>query len=252
VFLTILAGLPANSWVRLDSLIEAAHALMPDTGWQKTYSAQIALYLLPSLSHLGLIQFGESKLNNKHVVMLTEFGKLIFTEQGSTFGIKEKLVPEVSKPVLLVQPNFELFIAAECPLLSRWELELFADPVKVDFMVTLRLSKRAVYRAFEAGYTAKKMTRFLQSFSRKPIPQNVMVTLEEWEKQYGRIYFAELFLLRCDHEILAKELQSATKIKPFILGAVSAKDLIINKKHYPKLVQILKEEGYLPKVNPKS
>ncbi|MDI6783674.1 MAG: helicase-associated domain-containing protein [bacterium] len=241
VFRTILAGLPVNAWVKFDSLIAAANAIMPAAEWKKSYPAEITRFLLPGLAHLGLIQLGESKPDKEPVVALTEFGKLILAGEG-------KLALAESKSVLLVQPNFELFISAECSLLTRWELELFADPVNVDLMVTLRLSKRSSHRAFEAGYTAKRIIRLMQSLSQKPIPQNVMVTLEEWEKQYGRIYFAELFLLRCDNESLAKELQSSPKIKPFILGTVSPKDLIVNKKQYPKLVQILKEEGYLPKV----
>ncbi|MFB3896995.1 MAG: helicase-associated domain-containing protein [bacterium] len=240
VMLTILAGIPVSSWVTLSSLITAANAVMPDSNWQTTYISEIKKILFPGLNQLGLIALGESKTNQEIVISLTELGKVLLAAEG-------KVISSESKLDAIIQPNFDILITADCPLPTRWELELFADLVRVDLMLTLHISKTSILRAFESGYTAKKIGRILHSLSTKPVPQNVGYTIEEWEKQYGRIYFADVFLLRCDHESLAKELQSSTKIKPFILDTVSGKDLIINKKQYQKLIQVLKEEGYLPK-----
>lgn len=216
VMLTILAGLPVSSWVTLSSLITAANAVMPDANWQTTYITEIKKILFPGLNQLGLIELGESAVNRELVISLTELGKVLLAVEGKITG------PE-PKPELIVQPNFEILVNRDCPLPTRWELELFADPIRVDLMLSLRISKLSVLRAFQAGYTAKKISRILQSLSQKSLPQNVVYTIEEWERQYGRIYFAELFLLRCDHESLAKELLSSRKIKPFILGTVSRK-----------------------------
>ncbi|MCX7919748.1 MAG: helicase-associated domain-containing protein [bacterium] len=240
VILSILAGLPVSTWISISSLFEVARLIMPDQQWEKSYRAEINSYLFPGLFHLGFIALGKHKISNESLLALTELGKHLLLPEG-------KLPICEHKPTLILQPNFEILLDSNCPLQIRWEIELFADPIKVDRYITLRLNKRSVHRALEAEYTIKKILRILQSLSEKPLPQNVVYTLEEWEKQYGKIYFAEVFLLRCDNELLAKEIQSSVKFKPYILGVVSPKDLIINRKQYQKLVQLLKEEGYLPK-----
>jgi hypothetical protein len=88
---------------------------------------------------------------------------------------------------------------------------------------------------------------FLDTYAKKPIPDNVQETITEWTSTYGRISFVDALLLRCDTTSLAKELKESKKLSKFLVEQIAPTYFIIHRKDHQKLVEALEEEDYMPK-----
>lgn len=146
-----------------------------------------------------------------------------------------------------VQPNFEVLAPPRLKLHLRWQLELMADPVKVDHAYTYAITKETVLRYFDNGGSAEVMIDFLESHGKTPIPQNIVFTIQEWGSMYGRVSFLDVFLLRCDSEQLADELSANSKIRHFVKSRFDTNHLIILRNHYEAVLAALQKEGYFPR-----
>lgn len=153
---------------------------------------------------------------------------------------------------LYVQPNFEILIPQTAEPKTFWVLDGFSDLKAPDQMALYKLTKESVYRALLKGYTWKGILEFLQERSKIPVAQNISYSLSHWGVSYGRIEFEEAVLLKCDTKELAEELMMSPKIKPFVKRKVGPCYLLLDKKGYKDLADILKEEGYMPKLGEES
>ncbi|HUW64374.1 MAG TPA: helicase-associated domain-containing protein, partial [Spirochaetia bacterium] len=105
-----------------------------------------------------------------------------------------------------IQPNFEVLAPPRLAPTLRWQLEMLADPVKMDHAFIYALTKKATLGFFDRGGNAPDMLDFLEKHSKNPLPQNVLFTIKEWGALYGRVSFWDVFLLRCDTPQLADEI----------------------------------------------
>lgn len=90
---------------------------------------------------------------------------------------------------LIVQPNFEVLVLdalADFELLAA--LDAFADPVSVDRAAIYRLSRPALVRGLDAGWSEERIIALLEGESGAPLPQNVRHTLHGWAAEYDRIH----------------------------------------------------------------
>lgn len=126
-----------------------------------------------------------------------------------------------------VQPNFEIWAPPQLEAILRWQLEMVADPVKVDQAFTYALTKEMALGFLDRGGSIPDMLNFLEKHSRYPLPQNVLFTFREWGALYGRVSFWDVFLMRCDGVQLADEMVANPKLKPYIQGRFDPSYLII-------------------------
>lgn len=146
----------------------------------------------------------------------------------------------------VVQPNFEILADQHLSPPVLWELCQYADPVQADRMITCRLTRASLYRAWQAGKKLPEIISFLQRHSQFPVPQNVLASLEDWYRQMGRMHLYQTIVLHCDTPELATELKMHRKIAPFVVGQLSPQDLLVRLGAGETVITHLRKAGYFP------
>jgi hypothetical protein len=88
---------------------------------------------------------------------------------------------------LIVQPNFTLLALEPISDVVLSEIDHFAELQSDDRAVTYRLTREALYRGQQSGWSAARVIAFLESHQGGPLPANVRRSLEEWEAAHRRI-----------------------------------------------------------------
>nr|PZN42906.1 MAG: hypothetical protein DIU70_04515 [Bacillota bacterium] len=147
----------------------------------------------------------------------------------------------------ILQPSGEIVAPRPVPVPVLWRLESAADRVRRGPALVYRLSRESVYRALRAGETGPGLVAFLTEHSATGLPQNLAFDLEAWARSYGQVYFQQLCLLRCADPVLAARIRASRRTGPYIRGALTPCDLIVDPRDHPALDQALQEEGLLPR-----
>ncbi|MGC9349090.1 MAG: helicase-associated domain-containing protein [Anaerolineae bacterium] len=89
---------------------------------------------------------------------------------------------------VIVQPDFQILAMGPVPLRILASLEQFAEREKLDeSVVTYRITRDAVYWAYQRGESVESLLTYLREASDQPVPQNIVRSLEAWSNQYERI-----------------------------------------------------------------
>lgn len=199
------------------------------TSW-RTFATEWTDLCLEPFHALGWIDWGEGIS-----------GKAWRWSSFSPFG---KTVPMLDKGY--VQPNFEWLIPLRFPLALRWKAAQFADLVQTDQMCTYDINESSVKRGIKKGWDAEEMLRFMHDHSLNPVPQNVEASIRQWERQKGRVRLERVFILSCQDESLAQELQQHAGYRSAIKRSLGEKDFLIEERQAERLYALLNEAGYNP------
>ena len=197
-------------------------------------------WLFHCLMNLGLVELGRWEPEGELGFRWLPLGLHLIQDKEMT--------QDSSAPVeLTIQPDFEVFAPRDISLDKRWQLECIADLVSRDVVFRYRITKNSVYRGLKWGTSLESIMKFLQEHSPKGIPQNVIQDLETWTEQYGKITFTDVLLMRCKSKQIAQELRLSPEIAPLIRGEITPQDLIISRKDYDQILNLLERTGHLPK-----
>ncbi|MEW5768516.1 MAG: helicase-associated domain-containing protein [bacterium] len=234
----IISQVKGGGWIKIEALDKEVSALFGDGFYG--ISEMMRLFLLNFILFLGVVALGGPGPDNFTVVRATALGRAVLKreEQGFSAPVERSFS---------LQPNYEVLVPRNIDPLIRWELEEIAVSEKTDQMMVYRISRDSIHQAFKHGRTEEDIISFLSRHTKQRLPQNVEYSIRDWAREYGRIYFLNAFLLRCDSDSLAGQIKGSKKIGPFIKGEITPKDLIINGRDYPKLVEALEKEGYMPR-----
>lgn len=138
-------------------------------------------------------------------------------EQAGTFTLVpsiEAIAAENPPPIagdvwgrLVVQPNFELVALAPVSEALLLTLDRFAELVRLEQIAQYRLTRASVTRAVQMGMQAPAMQQVLEQAAGGAIPQNVVYSLAEWERQARRIeLWPSMTIIEVESEALLDEL----------------------------------------------
>lgn len=230
----------SSRWIPLAEPLMICYGNFKGDAWWREVLLSRAYWMLHLMMSLDLIELGQFGKSATLAYRWLPLGEFIV--QGKTPA--PELVQETR---LAVQPDFEVFVSHQIGLDFRWKLECMADLISRDVVFRYRISRDSVYRGLKWGVTAEEMLAFLSSHSERPLPQNVVFSLETWGRQYGNISFADVMLMRLESDEVAQEMQVLPEITPLIRGAITPRDLIISRQDYEHILRILERNGYLPK-----
>lgn len=146
---------------------------------------------------------------------------------------------------ITVQPNGEMVVEAECPFWIRWELELLAERKSDEQVTVYQLDAASVSRALEQGRTRSSIQSFLVQASGAPdLPATVEALLDAWAKRACRTSFAEVSLLRCDHEEMAAILENDVNLAPLLKQKLGPLDFIVEQGQISEIRRLLQKAGY--------
>ena len=204
-----------------------------------THSARFISSLLDVLRWLGLIRVGVTPSGSREAFGVTGLGRQILNGEESP--------AEYTPPHLFVQPNYEILIPREFDLKLRFQLERFATPVTTDRMIAYRITEETIYWGLEHGMTSEEILRFLDEHSSAPLAQNLRYFVSDVAERWGEIHFEDLFLLRTRSRELATELRANQRFSGLIRGAVGPTALIVERSDYRRLMEGLRDAGYMPR-----
>lgn len=175
-------------------------------------------------------------------------GGLVITPAGRhVFGGQDWPDEQAWSTQFVVQPTFEIIAPRDLDLRIREKLEHFADLEKVDLTLTYRVTRDTIYRAANADMSGADVNGFLTDHSEKDVPQNVAYSIQSWGDAYGQVYFMETFLLRTASAEIASHIKAHGELAPYIKGEVSPDALIVERKTYRELMDLLQKQGYMPR-----
>jgi len=144
----------------------------------------------------------------------------------------EEITPKVT-----ILPNFEIHIESlfYAPGLMH-QLQPFASVVTEDKVSILKLEKQQVKAALAAD-DSLELIPFLQKLTSRPLPQNVLIELEEWVGQ------ADLFMLYSDFALLEGD-RRLPETKEFVVEQISPQLRLIRQPD--KLFHALEQAERVP------
>jgi hypothetical protein len=147
-----------------------------------------------------------------------------------------------------VQPDFELLLPPTVSSHAEWEVAMFADPVSSTDMRIYRITRETFYRGLESGKSGQEIVQFLASHATSKIPSGLEQILMEWDKQFGKLQFVEVTLLRVSTPEIAEAIHSSVSCHPYILSRIGEVDFIVKKEQSSQFHKHLQQMGYHPQL----
>ncbi len=195
---------------------------------------------LRELEWIGLLRQYGGKNGSGAGLVVTPAGRHVF-------GGQDWSDEQAWSDRFIVQPTFEIIAPRDLDLVIRERLELFADLERVDLTLTYRVTRDTIYRAANTDLSGEEVIDFLADHSEKDVPQNVAYSIQSWGDAYGQVYFMETFLLRTASAEIASHIKAHGELAPYIKGEVGPDALIVERKKYRELMDLLQKQGYMPK-----
>jgi hypothetical protein len=147
-----------------------------------------------------------------------------------------------------VQPDFELLLPPTVSPQVEWEVSIFADPVSSTDMRIYRITRETFYRGLESGKSGQEIIQFLASHATSKIPSGLEQALVEWDKQFGKLHFVEVTLLRVSTLEIANVIHTSKSCQPYILSRIGDLDFIVKKEQSSQFHKHLQQMGYFPQL----
>lgn len=267
-----LARCPAGNWVAMEELLsqikrwsrnflnsvtggvftyneyERAY-YSRDHGWREIEGRLVEVMLLEYLSAMGIVDVAytvgeEGDYETKEYLSvkylrLTPLGAYVLG--ASDDYVKE----ETGESGLVVKPDYEIVLNPGSMMdVHEVFLDKWAEKVSEGAASVYKLTFKAIARALDQGITVREIIEYLQEFATTSIPANVMTTLEEWERESGRITIRTVTILETDDPYLLKELRSYRAIDKAVLGELSCAVEIDGKSARKLKREIEKQNRY--------
>lgn len=207
--------------------------------------------LLDPLRFLGLLDWG--KYEQDILVRVTPLGRLVLgkllQEHRLEADIEIKSLTDHIYPLsgphtAYVQPNFEILLPHAASWTARWKLSQIAELIQEDKMLKYRLDKTYLLNALKRGMPADEVLPTLKSLSTYPLPDNLVLTVQQWVESFGQVTFLRLSLLECSSPEQAASIASARKYRQYVLGLYSPTAVIV--REIEKLRKLLEKQGIYP------
>ncbi|MCL2301077.1 MAG: helicase-associated domain-containing protein [Firmicutes bacterium] len=138
---------------------------------------------------------------------ITPLGAWLLGMRG-TYEAKQPQAALADEGGLIAQPDHTVLITGmkarieHEPSLSKYLTKVSSD----ERAVVYKLDFSSIVRAFNQGVTPKDVQTYLQKASAKPLPANVIRSLEDWQAKAGRVRIRTVTLLEADDALLLQEL----------------------------------------------
>ncbi len=168
--------------------------------WMRIEGEIIRQTFNTALEWFGIVQVGRDEDERVTAFNLTPFGAEICGKSEAT----RQFIPPVEKP-LLVQPNFEvmLFVPQSATV---WMLQKFTASKKLDQVSLYNLNREALMRGLENGLSLKEITEWLAANNQQPLAQNLVISLQDWSKNFRRVTVGPATLLEVEDPAILDEL----------------------------------------------
>ncbi len=216
------------------------------SGWDMVERAFIIEMLTGPLHWLGIVDLGYNagepggESNSPHSYRLTDVGAWLLG-----IGAQPTFIETGGR--IVVQPNFTVLAMEPISDAVLVDLDHFADSRGGDRAVTYEITRESLYRGQQSGWSAERVTAFLEKHQGASVPANVKRTLDEWESTHRRITFhrRRMVVQFADEDA---ELQASLLLTPYKPHVLGERVHLLGSGDMDKIVTVLRDAGWMPTV----
>ena len=160
---------------------------------------------------------------------------------GKTLSDEEKA--DTNTRFLSINSGFTVTLLPGLPLKALLPLSLFLRVVNFDTTVEFEIDKASVIRAFDFGYTAETIRSLLEKYALHRVPQNLRVSLEDWQQLYSSAVLYKGYVLKLD-EKNSKLIEKNPKAARFIQTKLAEGVYLLNIRSDEDAAAFGKEAGF--------
>ncbi|MGI5092077.1 helicase-associated domain-containing protein [Treponema socranskii] len=160
---------------------------------------------------------------------------------GKTLSDEEKA--DTNTRFLSINSGFTVTLLPGLPLKALLPLSLFLRVVNFDTTVEFEIDKASVIRAFDFGYTAETISSLLEKYAVHGVPQNLRVSIEDWQQLYSSAVLYKGYVLKLD-EKNSKLIEKNPKAARFIQTKLADGIYLLNIRSDEDAAAFGKEAGF--------
>lgn len=172
---------------------------------------------LGSIKKLLLLIIKKSSLNyiNTDLILDSLISLKLLVPVNSRYVVnphlKEQLSrKEITEPPLIVQPSFDLTVKPWLTLKDGIKFACLTEIKKFDLYPDFEINRTSYTRGHDCKLHSSNIIKTLEELSARPIPQNILVSIDSWEEEYNRVKIYEGIILSVnpDKQIIIQHLQN--------------------------------------------
>ncbi|MGI0529416.1 helicase-associated domain-containing protein [Treponema socranskii] len=160
---------------------------------------------------------------------------------GKTLSDEEKA--DTNTRFLSINSGFTVTLLPGLPLKALLPLSLFLRVVNFDTTVEFEIDKASAIRAFDFGYTAETISSLLEKYAVHGVPQNLRVSIEDWQQLYSSAVLYKGYVLKLD-EKNSKLIEKNPKAARFIQTKLAEGVYLLNIRSDEDAAAFGKEAGF--------
>lgn len=225
--------------------IESDRYLSGFETWDEVEGRLIRFIVTGPLRWLGAVALGQDAEAGA-IFRLTPYGAAWLT--GTTPA-------ELPRPERLsVGEDFVVTAPLRCPLLDRFRLLRFTEPVPLPdgepappAATRHRISRGSLARARAAGLKADAIAQFLQRAAGGRAPARVLAALSRFDRVGGAVRVSRGAVVRVADASVLAALRADSAIAPLLGDLLSAQAVLVDEANLDALLTALRETGYTVK-----
>ena len=150
---------------------------------------------------------------------------------------------------LLVLPDYSIIISGlKCRIEHETYFSQFLTKISINENAAIyKLDFPSIIKAHDNNITPQKIKKDLQKASGKPLPDNVIRSLEDWQLKIGRVKIHTLTVLETDDALLLEEIKHIKGLSDIIISNLPHA-VAINNKQTKKTKTIIEKNGWPVKI----
>ncbi|MGH2503304.1 MAG: helicase-associated domain-containing protein, partial [Ktedonobacterales bacterium] len=197
--------------------------------WDLTDGEIITGMFRSTLYELGFVALGydrdapptaHEKNINPDAFMLTDLG---YEAMHGELSASQQPSPRS----LIIQPNFQIFLM-EPHMPALFWLARFANMEQIGRVSRFTFTREALRNGLrrQGSATIDEVIAFLERHSQKALPQNVVYTLRDWERQLREAHDEPAFVLKFKDEGVVDRVLRSNRLKVFRLRRVDSRSVV--------------------------
>lgn len=270
LILNYLEKVPIDKWINIEQLLRYIKKLdrnflrkevgtiytysdyeryyYPDQNyWEEEAGRFIEVVLMEYLTAIGMV---DVLIKQDYTDYDIEYFKVTYFKLTSLgahiLGInKDYKIEEIEDETgIIIQPNYEIMVPEGLMKdVHCINLDKFAEKLSEDTVSIYKISFKSMVMALDNDISIEEVIEYLKDASKNKIPENVLMSLNEWNERSKKIKIRKVTIVETDDKYLLEELKSYKEIKKDI-----AKELPyafeINSKNANKVKRNIEKKNH--------
>ncbi|WP_271814460.1 helicase-associated domain-containing protein [Clostridium beijerinckii] len=270
LILNYLEKVPIDKWINIEQLLRYIKKLdrnflrkevgtiytysdyeryyYPDQNyWEEEAGRFIEVVLMEYLTAIGMV---DVLIKQDYTDYDIEYFKVTYFKLTSLgahilgFNKDYKIEEIEDETGIIIQPNYEIMVPEGLMKdVHCINLDKFAEKLSEDTVSIYKISFKSMVMALDNDISIEEVIEYLKDASKNKIPENVLMSLNEWNERSKKIKIRKVTIVETDDKYLLEELKSYKEIKKDI-----AKELPyafeINSKNANKVKRNIEKKNH--------